>query len=180
MILGLIPSRLNSMRLKNKPLIKIDGLPMIVHTFKRAMLSKKLTKVLVCTDSRKIKDIVESYGGLALLTSSRHKNGTERIAEVASKFKCKLVVDIQGDEPLISPKDIDNLISFHLRNNKFDIVLPSIYSKKLNENELFKIKINKVLKVEKTSRNNFTKNGTDYVAKDLYDVKTLLKRKEIT
>ena len=89
------------------------------------MLSKKLTKVVACTDSRKIKDIVESYGGLALLTSSRHKNGTERIAEVASKFKCKLVVDIQGDEPLISPKDIDNLISFHLRNNKFDIVLPS-------------------------------------------------------
>ena len=93
-------------------------------------------------------------------------------------------MDIQGDEPLISPKDIDNLISFHLRNNKFDIVLPSIYSKKLNENEnvvkVVKSKKNKVLKVEKTSRNNFTKNGTDYVAKDLYDVKTLLKRKEIT
>ena len=69
MILGLIPSRLNSKRLKHKPLLEIDGLPIIVHTFKRAMLSKKLDKVLVCADDNKIKKIVEKHGGEAILTS---------------------------------------------------------------------------------------------------------------
>ena len=59
MILGLIPSRLNSKRLKNKPLLKIDGLPIIIHTLKRSMLSKKLDKIIVCTDSNKIVDVVK-------------------------------------------------------------------------------------------------------------------------
>ena len=115
MIIGLIPSRLNSKRLKNKSLVEIDGLPMIVHTFKRAMLAKKLDKVIVCTDSEKIKSVVENYGGNAILTSKKHNNGTERIAEVSKKFNCKLVIDIQGDEPLVSPTDIDQLVKFLLK-----------------------------------------------------------------
>ena len=124
MILGLIPSRLNSKRLKHKPLLEIDGLPIIVHTFKRAMLSKKLDKVLVCADDNKIKKIVEKHGGEAILTSKKHKNGTERIAEVSKKFKkAKLIIDIQGDEPLVDPKDIDKVINFHLKNKHFDCVL---------------------------------------------------------
>ena len=122
MILGLIPSRLNSTRLKNKPLLEIDGLPIIVHTLKRAMLSKRLDKILVCTDSKKILDVVEKYGGNAILTSTKHKNGTERIAEVANKFNAKLIIDIQGDEPLVDQKDIDKVVDFHLKNKKFDVI----------------------------------------------------------
>ena len=87
MIIGLIPSRLNSKRLKNKPLLKIDGLPIVVHTFKRAKLSKKLDDVIVCADDEKIVDVVKKHGGKALLTSKNHKNGTERIFEVAKKIK---------------------------------------------------------------------------------------------
>ena len=125
MILGLIPSRLNSKRLKHKPLLEIDGLPIIVHTFKRAMLSKKLDKVVVCADDQKIVNVVKKHGGEAILTSKKYRNGTERIAEVSKKFKnIKLVVDVQGDEPLVDPKDIDRVINFHLKNNKFDIVVP--------------------------------------------------------
>ncbi len=125
MILGLIPSRLNSKRLKHKPLLEIDGLPIIVHTFKRAMLSKKLDKVVVCADDQKIVNVVKKHGGEAILTSKKFRNGTERIAEVSKKFKnIKLVVDVQGDEPLVDPKDIDRVINFHLKNNKFDIVVP--------------------------------------------------------
>ena len=98
MILGLIPSRLNSRRLKEKPLMLIDQLPIVVHAFKRAKLSKKLDEVIVCTDHRKIVEVVKKYGGHAILTSKKHKNGTERIYEVAKKFKkAKLIVDIQGD-----------------------------------------------------------------------------------
>ena len=125
MILGLIPSRLNSKRLKHKPLLEIDGLPIIVHTFKRAMLSKKLDKVVVCADDQRIVNVVKKHGGEAILTSKKFRNGTERIAEVSKKFKnIKLVVDVQGDEPLVDPKDIDRVINFHLKNNKFDIVVP--------------------------------------------------------
>ena len=87
MIIGLIPSRLNSNRLKEKPLLNIDGLPIIVHYLKRAQLAKKLDKVLICTDHKKIVDVVTKNKGKAILTSKKHRNGTERIYEVAKKIK---------------------------------------------------------------------------------------------
>ena len=112
-IIGLIPVRLNSKRLKQKALLNIQGLPMIVHTLKRALMAKKLNDVFVCTDSHKIKEVVEKHNGKCLLTKENHRNGTERIAEVAKKIKAKYYVDIQGDEPLINPKHIDKLIDYH-------------------------------------------------------------------
>ena len=130
MIIGLIPSRLNSRRLKHKPLLEIDGLPIIVHTFKRAQLANKLDKVIVCADDIKIVNTVRKHGGEALLTSKKHKNGTERIASVSKKFKrARLIIDVQGDEPLVDPKDIDRVIDFHLKNKQFDIVVPCMLAK---------------------------------------------------
>lgn len=127
MIIGLIPSRLNSKRLKEKPLLLIDKVPIIVHAYKRAKLSKKLDDVIVCTDHQKIVDVVQAYGGKALLTSKKHKNGTERIYEIAKKYKkAELIIDIQGDQPLIDPEAIDKTINFHKKNKHFDIVLPSM------------------------------------------------------
>ena len=152
MIIGLIPSRLNSSRLKEKPLLKIDGLPIIIHTLKRAMLSKKLDKVIVCTDHKKIFKIVEKFGGQAMLTSNKHINGTERIAEVAKKFKARLIVDIQGDEPLVDPSDIDKVINFHLKNKHFDIVVPSMVTKSPERNSLVKVIFDKKGKVLYFSR----------------------------
>ena len=130
MNIALIPSRLNSKRLKHKPLLEIDGLPIIVHTFKRASLSKKLDKIIVCADDIRIVDTVKKYGGVAILTSKKHKNGTERIAEVAKNFKkAKLIVDVQGDEPLVDPKDIDRVVDFHYKNKQFDIIVPCMRAK---------------------------------------------------
>ena len=81
--------------------------------------------MIVCTDSQKIKNVIEDHGGKAILTSPKHKNGTERIYEVAKKFKrLELVVDIQGDQPLINPRSIDQTIEFHRKNKNFEIVLP--------------------------------------------------------
>ena len=139
MILALIPSRLNSTRLTKKPLLEIDGLPIIVHTFKRVLLSKKIDKVIVCTDSNEIKNVVEEYGGEAILTSKKHKNGTERIAEVAKKFKARLVIDIQGDEPLVDPTDIDKVIAYHQKNSKYDIILPIKKTKNADDKSLIKV-----------------------------------------
>lgn len=126
MIVGLIPSRIDSKRLKNKPLLEINNLPIVVHTFKRAQLSKNLDDLIVCTDSHKIKKVVEKHGGKCLITSKKHINGTERINEVAKKLKAKLIVDIQGDEPLLNPKHIDQVIKFHVKNFHFDIILPTL------------------------------------------------------
>ena len=135
MIIGLIPSRLNSKRLKEKPLLKIDGLPIIVHSFKRAKLAKKLDKVIVCTDHKKIVDVVKN-NGVAVLTSKKHRNGTERIYEVAKKMKkATFILDIQGDQPLISPRAIDLTVEFHKKNKHFDIVLPSMPIKNQEDNK---------------------------------------------
>ena len=125
-IIGLIPARLNSSRLPNKPLLEIDGLPMIVHTYKRSSLSKNLDDLAVCTDSIEIKNVVEKYGGKCFMTSDSHKNGTERIAEIAKKFDFDFVLDIQGDEPFLDFKNIDKVIHFHKNNKQFDIVVPHL------------------------------------------------------
>jgi CMP-2-keto-3-deoxyoctulosonic acid synthetase len=127
MILGLIPARLQSARLPRKPLLDIDGLPMVIHILKRAQLAKKLNRVIVCTDSDEIADVVKSYKGEVIKTRADHINGTERIAEVARKIKCDQVVDIQCDDIFVDPSHIDRLVSFHKKNRNFDIIIP--YSK---------------------------------------------------
>lgn len=134
MILGLIPARLNSQRLPGKPLIKIDGIPLIIHVLKRSLLCKKLDKVIVCADDKSVIELVKKFGGEAVLTSKNHKNGTERICEVAKKYDAKLIIDIQCDEVFLNPKHVDKLIDFHKKNNQFDIIIPhseiSIYNNK--------------------------------------------------
>ena len=124
---GLIPTRLESKRLPGKALLDLDGLPIIVHTAKRAALSKNLRDVFVCTDSKKIIDVCKKYNIKTIKTKKNFSNGTERIASVAKKFKDNLIVDIQGDEPLIKPDYIDKLIKIH-QNHKLkpDIIIPSI------------------------------------------------------
>ena len=154
MIVGLIPSRLDSKRLKKKPLLEINDLPIIVHTFKRANLSKKLDKLIVCTDSKLIQNIVRKHGGNALLTSKKHKNGTERINEISKKIKASLIIDIQGDEPLLDPKHIDRVIEFHQRNHHFDIVLPTLKFKNPDQKNIVKVvsdKLNRVLYLSRST-----------------------------
>ncbi len=125
MILGLIPARLNSKRLPEKPLALLDGVPLIIHVYKRAKLSLSCDEIIVCTDSDKILNEVKRHGGKAIMTSKKHKNGTERISEIAKNFKPKLVLDIQGDEPLLNPNDIDVVVNYHLDNKHFEIIVPS-------------------------------------------------------
>ena len=138
-VLGLIPARLKSKRLKQKPLLKILGVPLILHTYRRACLAKSLDDVVVCTDSKKIVNVLNRYKAKNQLTSKKHINGTERIAEVSKKIPSDLVVDIQGDEPLIDPKNIDKLIKFKKKNTHFDIVVPSIKIKPQRNENIVKI-----------------------------------------
>ena len=144
MILGLIPARLNSQRLPNKPLVSLEGLPIIVHVLKRTKMSTKINKTFVCADDKKIQEIVQNYGGECHLTSKSLKNGTERIAsflEHNKKIKnIKLVVDIQCDEVFLNPKDVDKLVNFHLKNyDKFDVVIPHSLTNETNNLNYCKI-----------------------------------------
>lgn len=125
-IIGLIPSRLNSTRLPSKALLMIDGLPLVVHTMKRAQLAEVLDEVYVCTDSEEIGKVIEQHGGKFIMTSSKHINGTERIAEAAKSMKADLIVDIQGDEPLIDPDHIETVVREHSRHPDWDILVPSL------------------------------------------------------
>jgi len=128
-IIGLIPVRLESSRLPNKAILEISGIPMILHVVKRAKLSKTLDRVVVCTDSHKICDLCVENKIEVVLTKNVHTNGTERIAEAAYILgldQDTIVVDIQGDEPLLKPYMVDNVVDYLIKNNQFDIIVPFI------------------------------------------------------
>ena len=152
MILGLIPARLNSQRLPGKPLIKIDGIPLIIHVLKRSLLCKKLDKVIVCGDDRSIIKEVKKFGGEAILTSKKHKNGTERICEVAKKYDANLIIDIQCDEVFLNPEHVDKVIDFHKKNKQFDIVIPHSEISTYNNKNIVKMIDNETGKIIYLSR----------------------------
>ena len=107
-ILGVIPARYASSRLPGKPLVEIDGLPMIVHTLKRAMMSTVLDELIVACDDERIAEVVDRNGGKAVLTSVAHSTGTDRVAEVAEHhLEATHIVNIQGDEPFLRPEHIE-------------------------------------------------------------------------
>lgn len=109
--LGVIPARYKSTRLEGKPLKNICGYPMIQWVYQRAK-SSHLDDVVIATDDYRIKEVVESFGGHAVITKEEHLNGTSRIAEVCEKMKdYDVIINIQGDEPLIEPEMINQLIN---------------------------------------------------------------------
>lgn len=113
-VLGVIPARFGSTRFPGKPLALLAGRPMIEHVYRRCRRSRLLSAVVVATDDQRIRRCVEGFGGTAVMTSRRHRSGTDRIAEVVRKLgirdsKLQIVVNIQGDEPLVSPAAIDQL-----------------------------------------------------------------------
>ena len=118
MTIALIPARLKSSRLPNKPLIIIGGLPMVVRVLRNTLRSKKFKKVIVCADDDKILKILKKYNHNGILTSKKHKNGTERIAEVAKNNKSKLIVDVQCDSIFVNHQNLDKLVEFHFHIKK--------------------------------------------------------------
>lgn len=110
-IIGIIPARFGATRFHGKPLAKILGKPMILWVLNGASQSHRLDDIIVATDDDSIMDVVENAGYKAEMTCSDHPSGTDRIWEVAQKYDCTHVVNIQGDEPLITGTVIDQLIS---------------------------------------------------------------------
>ncbi len=109
-ILGVIPARFASSRFPGKPLATIAGKTMLQHVYERASQARYLTSVIVATDDDRIEAEVRRFGGMVRRTRADHPSGTDRVAEVASADSSQLVVNIQGDEPLIDPYAIDAAI----------------------------------------------------------------------
>ena len=108
--LCVIPARYASTRLPGKPLKDIAGMPMICRVYDRASLATRTAKTVVATDDKRIETVVEAHGGHAVMTKKDHPTGTDRLAEVAEKLPdYDLIINVQGDEPLIDPELIDSL-----------------------------------------------------------------------
>jgi 3-deoxy-manno-octulosonate cytidylyltransferase (CMP-KDO synthetase) len=108
--LAVIPARYRSTRLPGKALADIGGRPMIEHVYRRVKGARLVDRVLVATDDLRIRDTVDAFGGDSVLTSPDHRSGTDRVAEAAADLDFELVVNVQGDEPLLEPKAIDQAV----------------------------------------------------------------------
>jgi 3-deoxy-manno-octulosonate cytidylyltransferase (CMP-KDO synthetase) len=122
-IIAIIPARLESTRLPGKLLLEIAGRPLILRTAERVREAGRVDETIVATDSAEITEVVERAGFTAVLTSREHATGSDRIAEAARSFPdAGIVINVQGDEPLISPATIDRAVDAMLADERADIV----------------------------------------------------------
>jgi 3-deoxy-manno-octulosonate cytidylyltransferase (CMP-KDO synthetase) len=122
-IIGVIPARYGSTRLKGKMLIKVKGKTIIERVLERAKKIKSIKQLYVATDNKKIKQIVESAGGRAIMTPVKCASGTERIREALKSIKANMndiIVNIQGDEPLLEYKLVDKMVQALVKDKTFD------------------------------------------------------------
>jgi 3-deoxy-manno-octulosonate cytidylyltransferase (CMP-KDO synthetase) len=138
-IVGVIPSRLSSTRLPNKPMADILGMPMIAHVIQRSQLCKTLDDLYVVTDSLEICDVAKQYNCKYLLTKEKHNTGTDRIGEVISKLDADIIVNIQGDEALVTPADID--AASQILINRPDIEMGMLATKFFNASSPSDVKV---------------------------------------
>jgi 3-deoxy-manno-octulosonate cytidylyltransferase (CMP-KDO synthetase) len=110
-IVAIIPARYASTRLPGKALADLDGRPMIEHVYRRVSAAPIVSQVIVATDDLRIATRVHDFGGKVRLTKATHETGTDRLAEVAASLDCDVVVNVQGDEPLVDPRAIEELVA---------------------------------------------------------------------
>ncbi|MDZ7344719.1 MAG: 3-deoxy-manno-octulosonate cytidylyltransferase [candidate division KSB1 bacterium] len=115
-VAGIIPARYGSTRFPGKPLALLNGKPMIQRVYERASRAGLLNEVIVATDDARIFGTVQQFGGRVVMTRPDHPSGSDRIAEVAAKNQAEIIVNIQGDEPLIEPAAIDSGVKVLLEN----------------------------------------------------------------
>ena len=121
-VLCVIPARYASTRLPGKPLANLAGKPMIQRVYERAAQAKIPDEIIVATDDERIKETVEGFGGKAMMTAATHPSGTDRLAEVALSYdKVDVIINVQGDEPMIPPELIDSLCEAFENNDQLQM-----------------------------------------------------------
>jgi 3-deoxy-manno-octulosonate cytidylyltransferase (CMP-KDO synthetase) len=109
-IIAIIPARMAATRFPGKPLAAILGLPMIEHVRRRVSMCNDLDEVIVATCDEEIRDVVEAAGGRVIMTADTHERCTDRIAEAATKVNADIVINVQGDEPLVMPEMMNKVV----------------------------------------------------------------------
>jgi 3-deoxy-manno-octulosonate cytidylyltransferase (CMP-KDO synthetase) len=120
-IVAIIPARFGSTRLPGKPLSDIHGKPMIQHVYERTARARGPSRVLVATDDERIASVVRGFGGEAVMTSPQHATGTDRLAEAVRATDAQIVVNVQGDEPMLDPSGIDAALEPLAREPKLEM-----------------------------------------------------------
>lgn len=116
-----IPARYGSTRLPGKPLADIAGKPMVQHVYERALQVKSAEQVIIATDDERVAKAVQQFGGQYVMTSPDHPSGTDRLAEVMRQVEADIYINLQGDEPLVRPEDIETLVSGMLADNSVSV-----------------------------------------------------------
>ena len=142
-VLAIIPARWASSRFPGKPLANIVGMPMIQRVVKQAQKAKYITEVIVATDDSRIFDLVNKNGGIAIMTSTEHQSGTDRVAEVARDKDYDIVVNVQGDEPLIPPENIEKVVEPLIKDTSVSVTSLRILIQ--NPKDIFNKNITKVV-----------------------------------
>lgn len=148
-VIAIIPARLASTRLEGKLLLSLAGKPLILHTLDRAKAARNISRVIVATDSEEILRVVLESGNEAVLTSPEHQSGSDRIAEVAEQLaENSIIVNVQGDEPLIAPSTIEKAVEAILSDSSIymattcepifdaaDVLSPNVVKVVIDEND---------------------------------------------
>ena len=160
-VVGIIPARYASTRFPGKPLALIKGKPMIQRVYEQALKSK-LDAVVIATDDVRIADAVMDFGGQYVMTSPNHRSGTDRCCEALDLLKTKYdaVVNIQGDEPFIDPKQIDLLVDLIVRD---DTSLASLAKRIDDADELFSPNAVKVVVNQEGNAMYFSRNPIPFM-----------------
>ena len=149
----IIPSHLHAKRLPNKPLLLINNEPMILHVWRQAKKTN-IGSVIVATSDKEIFDVITSHGGSAIITNNNHTNGSDRIFEAVETLEDKpeLIINVQGDMPLIRPEAISHLEKFMKTNSSEMGTLAS----KLNEKDVSNPNVVKVETQQELKLGNFS------------------------
>ena len=142
-VLAVIPARYASTRFPGKAVAPIGGKPMVQHVYERARQARYVEEVWVATDDERIRNAVEGFGGKAVMTSADHPSGTDRIAEAVAGAEFEWVVNVQGDEPLVDPKDIDAAVLALLGNP--DVPMSTLAKRIQSQEEFFDPNVVKVV-----------------------------------
>lgn len=160
-VLGIIPARYASTRFPGKPLIDIQGKSMIQRVYEQALKAESLNKVVVATDDERIAKAVHNFGGEFVMTGTTHQSGTDRCAEVSQHLPdFDIVINIQGDEPFINPKQIDLLVSCF---EEPDVQLATLIKEIHTQEELFNNNIPKVVTNSKQEAVYFSRQTIPYI-----------------
>ena len=151
-VTALLPARLESTRIKKKLIKKIKNIPIIIHTLNRIKLCKDINDIIVCTDSKEIKNLVKKNGFKVIVTKKNFSNGSERISSIIGKINSDLIIDVHADEAILDPKNLTKLINFHKKNMHFDIIVPHKKSTSYVDENVVKIVFNQQNKIIYFSR----------------------------